>query len=61
MNVDIERPDDGMFLLLDEFWATSGPKSVGAQEHPNKAVCHFGLLILHMSKRSEVSLDHIAD
>jgi len=39
-----------MLLLLDEFWATSEPKSLGASQHPDEGVCQFGLLILAMSQ-----------
>ena len=46
-----------MFLLLDEFLATSKLKSVGALLHPDKAVYHFSSLILHMSSRSESLLN----
>jgi hypothetical protein len=38
-----------MFLLLDEFLATSKLKSVGALLHPDKAVYHFSSLILNPS------------
>ena len=54
-------PTMAMFLFLDEFWGTSKLKSVGASQHPDKAVCHFSLLILHVSSSSEALLDHIAD
>ena len=52
-----------MFLLLDEFWATSEPKSLGASQHPDKGVCQFGWLILAMSQSSDalLLLDHITD
>ena len=54
-------PTTAKFLLLDKFWATSKLKSIGASEHPDKAVCPFSLLILHMSARSESLLNHIAN
>ena len=50
-----------MFLLLDTFWATSKPTSLGASQHPDKWVCQFGSLILAMSQSSDALLDHIAD
>ena len=50
-----------MFLLLDKFRAKSELKSVGAFQHPDKAVCHFSLLILAMSHSSDALLDRIAD
>jgi hypothetical protein len=50
-----------MFVLLDEFWAYSQPKLLGASQHPDKGVCQFGLLILAMSQGSDTLLDHIAD
>jgi hypothetical protein len=50
-----------MFSSLDEFPTFSGPKSGGASYHPDKGVCHFGPLILHMSLSSEALLDHIAN
>ena len=54
-------PMMAMFLLLDEFWATSKPKLLGASQHPDKRVCQFGLLILAMSQSFDALLDHIAD
>ncbi len=54
-------PTMAMFLLLDEFWATSKPKPGEESLHPDKGVCQFGLLILEMSLSSEALLDHIAD
>ena len=44
-------------LLLDEFWATSEPKLLGASQHPDEGVCQFGLLILVMSQSSD-ALSH---
>jgi len=41
-------PMMAMLLLLDEFWATSKPKLLGASQHPDEGVCQFGLLILAM-------------
>ena len=58
INVDIVGM--AMFLLLDEFLATSKLKSVGALLHPDESVYHFSSLILHMSSRSESLLNHIA-
>ena len=54
-------PVKAMFLLLDEFWATSEPKSGEESLHPDKGVCQFGLLILHLSSRSVSFLNHIGD
>jgi hypothetical protein len=48
-----------MFLLLDELWATSEPKSLGASQHPDEGVCQFGSLILTMSQSSDALLGHI--
>jgi hypothetical protein len=50
-----------MFPLLKNFWTLCEPKSVGASQHPDKGVCHFGSHFLAMSARSESILDHIAD
>jgi len=47
-------------LLLDEFWATSEPKSLGASQHPDEGVCQFGSLILAMSYLTPFHI-HIAD
>jgi hypothetical protein len=52
-------PMMAMFLLLDEFWATSEPKSLGASQHPDEGVCQFGSLILAMSQRSDALFGHI--
>jgi hypothetical protein len=34
-------PMMAMFLLLDEFWATSKPKLLGASQHPDEGSRHY--------------------
>jgi len=48
-----------MFLSLDEYQTFSGPKSVGASQHPDEGVFNFGPQILGMPEISEALLNHI--
>ena len=48
-----------MFLSLDEYQTFSGPKSVGASQHPDEGVFNFSPQILGMPAISEALLGHI--